>query len=83
MTVRDVQCEEIWAFVLKNEGHKWPHEASVKQKAHPAHYRGFHFQVAHGYGRLSVPDHDGFQPHIGAIDAGLSDRADFAQIIKV
>jgi hypothetical protein len=26
---------------------------------------------------------DGFQPYIGAVDVGLSDRVDFAQLVKV
>ncbi|HEU0138396.1 MAG TPA: hypothetical protein VFQ79_01745 [Bryobacteraceae bacterium] len=26
---------------------------------------------------------DGFQPYIGAVDAGLSDRVDFVQLVKV
>jgi len=25
--VKDVQCDELWAFVQKKEAHKWPHEA--------------------------------------------------------
>jgi len=25
--VKDVQCDEIWGFVQKKEGHKWPEEA--------------------------------------------------------
>jgi transposase-like protein/IS1 family transposase len=26
--VKDVECDEIWGFVRKKEGHKWPHEAN-------------------------------------------------------
>ena len=39
--------------------------------------------------RWATSDHwfqvttDGFQPYIGAIDAGLSDRVDYAQLVKV
>lgn len=31
ITVKDVQCDEIWTYVQKKEGHKWPHEANAKQ----------------------------------------------------
>jgi hypothetical protein len=27
--VKDVQCDDIWGFVYKKEGHKWPHEAKA------------------------------------------------------
>jgi IS1 family transposase len=27
VTVRDLEMDEIWGFVQKKEGHKWPHEA--------------------------------------------------------
>jgi len=27
VTVHDLQLDEIWGFVQKKEGHKWPHEA--------------------------------------------------------
>ncbi|WP_131993972.1 hypothetical protein [Acidipila rosea] len=26
LTVQDVEADEIWGFVQKKEGHKWPHE---------------------------------------------------------
>lgn len=29
LDVQDVQADEVWGFVVKKEGHKWPHEESV------------------------------------------------------
>lgn len=29
LAVKDVEADEIWGFVQKKEGHKWPHEENV------------------------------------------------------
>jgi hypothetical protein len=29
--VKDVQCDEIWTFGQKKEGHKWPYEAHAEE----------------------------------------------------
>jgi IS1 family transposase len=31
LTVKDVQSDEIWGFVAKKEGHKWPHEENLHE----------------------------------------------------
>jgi hypothetical protein len=31
LTVQDVEADEIWGFVQKKEGHKWPHEEDAQE----------------------------------------------------
>jgi len=103
----DVQCDEIWAFVQKKEGHKAPFEADDDsigdaycfvaverntklvlnfalgrrtQKATDAFIEGLRAATSPQRFQIST---DGFQPYVSAITTTLSDRCDFAQIIKV
>ena len=103
----DVQCDEIWAFVQKKEGHKAPFEADDDsigdaycfvaiekktklvlnfalgrrtQKATDAFIEGLRAATTPQRFQIST---DGFKPYISAITTTLSDRCDFAQIIKV
>ena len=105
--VRDVQCDEIWAFVQKKEGHKAPFEADNdgigdaycfvaierytklvlnfalgrrSQATTDAFIEGLRAATARQRFQIST---DGFQPYISAITTTLSDRCDFAQLIKV
>jgi len=105
--VKDVECDEIWGFVQKKEGHKGPGEAHnetigdaycfVAVERHSKLVLNFalgrrneattnifieglrlatssqHFQITA----------DGFPAYPNAIDSTLSDRCDFAMLIKV
>jgi transposase-like protein/IS1 family transposase len=105
--VKDVQCDEIWAFVAKKEGHKLPmeaHDDSIgdaycfvaierytklvlnfalgrrSQATTDAFIEGLRHATSRQRFQIST---DGFQPYVSAITTTLSDRCDFAQLIKV
>jgi transposase-like protein/IS1 family transposase len=105
--VKDVQCDEIWAFVQKKEGHKTPFEADNdgigdaycfvtierhtklvlnfalgrrSQATTDAFIEGLRHATSRQHFQIST---DGFQPYVSAITTTLSDRCDFAQLIKV
>ena len=105
--VKDVQCDEIWGYVGKKEGHKLPMEANDdsigdaycfvaierytklvlnfalgrrSQATTDAFIEGLRAATAPQRFQIST---DGFQPYISAITTTLSDRCDFAQLIKV
>jgi IS1 family transposase len=105
--VKDVQCDEIWAFVGKKEGHKLPmeaHDDSIgdaycfvaierytklvlnfalgrrSQATTDAFIEGLRHATGRQHFQIST---DGFQPYVSAITTTLSDRCDFAQLIKV
>jgi transposase-like protein/IS1 family transposase len=105
--VRDVQCDEIWGYVYKKEGHKLPAEEDDdsmgdaycfvaierdsklvlnfalgrrSQATTDAFIEGL--RAATGRQRFQIST-DGFQPYLSAITTTLSDRCDFAQVIKV
>jgi IS1 family transposase len=105
--VKDVQCDEIWAFVQKKEGNKAPHEAHNdgmgdaycfvaierytklvlnfalgrrSQATTDAFIEGLRHATAPQRFQIST---DGFKPYVSAISTKLSDRCDFAQLIKV
>jgi transposase-like protein/IS1 family transposase len=105
--VRDVQCDEIWGYVGKKEGHKKPAEANDdsigdaycfvaierntklvlnfalgrrSQATTDAFIEGLRHATAAQRFQIST---DGFVPYLSAIKTTLSDRCDFAQVIKV
>ena len=105
--VKDVQCDEIWAFVQKKEGNKAPFEAHNdgigdaycfvaierytklvlnfalgrrSQATTDAFIEGLRHATSRQHFQIST---DGFQPYVSAITTTLSDRCDFAQLIKV
>jgi IS1 family transposase len=104
---KDVQCDEIWAFVQKKEGNKAPFEAHNdgigdaycfvdierytklvlnfalgrrSQATTDAFIEGLRAATSPQRFQIST---DGFQPYVSAITTTLSDRCDFAQLIKV
>jgi IS1 family transposase len=102
-----VECDEIWAYVGKKEGHKLPAEENdnsigdaycfVAIERHSKLVLNFALgrrdqattdifieglRVATAPQRFQITT-DGFQPYISAITTTLSDRCDFAQLIKV
>ena len=104
---RDVQCDEIWAFVGKKEGHKLPMESDDDsigdaycfvaierytklvlnfalgrrtQATTDAFIEGLRAATSKQRFQIST---DGFQPYKSAITTTLSERCDFAQVIKV
>ncbi|HYW41230.1 MAG TPA: IS1 family transposase [Bryobacteraceae bacterium] len=105
--VKDVQCDEIWGYVAKKEGHKLPTEANDnsigdaycfvaierKTKLVLNFALGRRDQATtdifiEGLRAATAPQRfqittDGFQPYLSAITTTLSDRCDFAQLIKV
>src|ERR1022692_3460856 len=105
--VKDVQCDEIWGFVQKKEGNKFPEEANEEgigdaycfvamerntklvlnfalgrrsQATTDAFIEGLRHATARQRFQIST---DGFQLYKSAITTTLSDRCDFAQLIKV
>jgi len=105
--VRDVECDEIWGFVQKKEGHKAPEEAHNEsigdaycfvaierntklilnfalgrrnQATTNAFIEGLRLATSRQKFQITT---DGFAPYRSAIDGTLSDRVDFAQLIKV
>src|ERR1039457_763555 len=105
--VKDVQCDEIWAFVQKKEGNKAPleaHDDSIgdaycfvaierytklvlnfalgrrSQATTDAFIEGLRHATSRQHFQIST---DGFKPYVSAITTTLSDRCDFAQLIKV
>ena len=105
--VKDVQCDEIWAFVSKKEGHKLPTEENNNsigdaycfvaierntklvlnfalgrrdQSTTDTFIEGLRAATAPQRFQIST---DGFQPYLSSITTTLSDRCDFAQLIKV
>jgi transposase-like protein/IS1 family transposase len=105
--VTDVECDEIWGYVGKKEGHKLPMEAHNdgigdaycfiaierntklvlnfalgrrSQATTDAFIEGLRAATAPQRFQIST---DGFQPYLSAITTTLSDRCDFAQLIKV
>jgi IS1 family transposase len=105
--VRDVQCDELWGYVQKKEGHKLPAEADNdsigdaycfvaierysklvlnfalgrrSQATTDAFIEGLRAATSPQRFQIST---DGFKPYISAITTTLSDRCDFAQIIKI
>ena len=105
--VKDVQADEIWAFVGKKEGNKTPVEAHNdgigdaycfvaierntklvlnfalgrrSQATTDAFIEGLRHATSRQHFQIST---DGFQPYVSAITTTLSDRCDFAQLIKV
>jgi IS1 family transposase len=104
---RDVQCDEIWAYVYKKEAHKLPMEAHDDsmgdaycfvaiernsklilnfalgrrtQATTDAFIEGLRAATSPQRFQIST---DGFQPYKSAITTTLSDRCDFAGLIKV
>jgi transposase-like protein/IS1 family transposase len=105
--VTDVQCDEIWGYVYKKEGHKLPAEVNDEgigdaycfvaierrtklilnfalgrrsQSTTDAFIEGLRAATSPQQFQIST---DGFQPYLSAITTTLSDRCDFAQVIKV
>jgi IS1 family transposase len=105
--VKDVQVDEIWAFVGKKEAHKLPMESDDdgigdaycfvaierdtklvlnfalgrrNQATTDAFIEGLRASTSPQRFQITA---DGFQPYISAITTTLSDRCDFAQLIKV
>jgi IS1 family transposase len=107
LTVQDVEADEIWGFVQKKEGHKWPHEENSKEIGDAycfvAMERNTKLVLAYHLGkrdgiatetfltklRYATSEQrfqfttDGFKPYVQGVDLVLSDRVDFAQLIKV
>lgn len=107
LTVQDVEADEIWGFVQKKEGHKWPHEEQTQEigdaycfiamerntKLVLAYHLGKRDRVATEMFltklRYATSEQrfqfttDGFKPYVQGVDLVLSDRVDFAQLIKV
>jgi len=105
--VKDVQADEIWGFIQKEEGHKRPEEAENETIGDAYCFVGIerHSKLVlnfalgrrnqattdifiEGLRAATAPNPfqittDGFQPYISAIETTLSDRADYAQLIKV
>ena len=105
--VRDVECDEIWGFIQKKEGHKRQEEARDESIGDAytfvAMERNTKLVLNFALGRrnqattdifieglraATSPQNfqittDGFAPYIRAIDNTLSDRVDFARLIKV
>lgn len=104
--VKDVQCDEIWGYVQKKEGHRRPAEVNDgsigdaycfvaierntklvlnfalgrrNQATTDAFIEGLRAATARQRFQIST---DGFQPYLSAITITLSDRCDFAQLIK-
>jgi transposase-like protein/IS1 family transposase len=104
--VKDVQCDEIWGFVAKKEGHKRESEKNNEsigdaycfvaierntklvlnfalgrrsQATTDAFIEGLRLATSPQRFQIST---DGFQPYLSAITTTLSDRCDFAQLIK-
>jgi transposase-like protein/IS1 family transposase len=105
---KDVQCDEIWAYVQKKEGHKLPAEKGDNSIGDAYCYvalerntklvlnftLGSRDQITtdafiEGLRAATSPRQrfqittDGFQPYVSAITTTLSDRCDFAQLVKV
>jgi transposase-like protein/IS1 family transposase len=104
---KDVQCDEIWAFVSKKEAHKTPMESEDESLGDAycfvAMERNTKLVLNFALGRRSQAttdvfieglraatssqrfqiSTDGFQPYLSAIKTTLSDRCDFAQLVKV
>lgn len=105
--VKDVECDEIWGYVGKKEGHKNPTEKNDdalgdaycfvaierntklvlnfalgrrSQATTDIFIEGLRHATAHQRFQITT---DGFKPYLSAIDITLSDRVDFAQLIKV
>jgi IS1 family transposase len=105
--VKDVQCDEICAYVYKKEAHKSPMEAHDDsmgdaycfvaiernsklilnfalgrrtQATTDAFIEGLRAATSPQRFQIST---DGFQPYKSAITTTLSDRCDFARLIKV
>jgi transposase-like protein/IS1 family transposase len=107
LTVQDVEADEIWGFVQKKEGHKWPHEEHAQEIGDAycfvAMERNTKLVLAYHVGkrdrvateafltklRSATSEQrfqfttDGFKPYVQGVDLVLSDRVDFAQLIKV
>lgn len=105
--VRDVECDEIWGFVRKKEGHKRPAEKNndaigdaycfVAMERHSKVVLNFSLGrrnqattdvFVEGLRQATAPRSfqittDGFGPYRSAITTTLSDRVDFARLIKV
>jgi transposase-like protein/IS1 family transposase len=105
--VTDVQCDEIWGYVQKKEGHKNPWEADdtsigdaycfiaiernsklVLNFAMGPRSQATTDIFIEGLRAATAPQRfqittDGFAPYVSAIKTTLSDRCDFAQLIKV
>jgi transposase-like protein/IS1 family transposase len=103
----DVQCDEIWGYVMKKESHKLPEEAHNDSMGDAYCFvaidRNTKLVLNFALGRRSqattdafieglraatAPQRfqvttDGFLPYRSAITTTLSDRCDFAQLIKV
>jgi IS1 family transposase len=105
--VKDVECDEIWAFVQKKEGHKGPKETHNEtigdaycfvaverhsklvlnfalgrrnQATTNAFIEGLRLATSSQHFQITA---DGFPAYPNSIDSTLSDRVDFAQLIKV
>lgn len=80
LRVQDVECDEVWGYVGKKEGHKKADEADVD---------GLGDVFIEGLRDALEPHHrfqittDGFRPYVSAISTTLGHRVDFAQLIKV
>ena len=105
--VRDVQSDEMWGFIAKKEGHKWPSEVEDEtigdSYTFVAIEKNTKLILCWLVGRRTAPyteafvdrlrqatadrefqlTTDGWRPYIRAVDLALSDRVDFAQLIKV
>jgi transposase-like protein/IS1 family transposase len=104
--VRDVECDEVWAFIGKKQKRVRPDDDPNMGDAYTfvaierhsklvlniaVGKRDHHTTNAfiEGLSQAIAPRQnfqittDGFRPYIGAIDATLGHRVDFAQLIKV
>ena len=102
-----MQADELWGFIQKKEGHKWPHECEDETIGDSYTFVGIErntkLVLCWLVGRRTAIDTedfisrlryatadsdfqlttDGFRPYVNAVDTGLSDRVDYAQLIKV
>lgn len=103
----DIQCDEIWGFVYKKEGHKWPDETENQFTGDAwcwiAFDRPTKLVVAWTLGKRTLEKAfelmlkvrrgtspgcrfqlttDGLKSYVPAVDEMLSERCDFAQLIK-
>ena len=107
LPVKDVQGDELWGFIAKKEGHKWPSEADDETIGDSYTFvaiekntklilcwlvgrrTALYTEAFIDRLRQATADRpfqlttDGFRAYIPAVDLQLSDRVDFAQLIKV
>lgn len=84
--VKDAEADEIWGFIGKKEKAKLPGDdpnfalGRRNQATTGIFIEGLRTATSSQEFQITT---DGFSPYIRAIDNTLSDRVDFAQLIKV